>query len=126
MTTSGVDRRTTIERYFAAMRQAGDAEADLMALFADDAVYVEPFSGLDEPAVGKPAIVERFRAGWETPLPDMELTVHSIKVMGPTASSQWECSSPVFDEPVQGTDRYEFDANGLISRLEVTIDNREP
>lgn len=124
MSTSDVDRHATIDRYFAAMRQGSDAETEMMALFAEDAVYVEPFSGGTEPAEGKAAILDRLRSGWETPLPDMELDVRSIDVQGSHATSMWECRSSVFPAPVEGCDRYEFNAEGLIVRLEVEIIRR--
>ena len=106
--------------YYAAMRVGADAEEQMMALFTHDAVYDEPFSGLDEPAVGHEAIRQRLRSGWETPLPDMELDVLRMTVDGVGAHCTWECRSPVFPAPVQGEDRYEF-REGLISRLEVKI-----
>jgi len=124
MTAHDVDPLATIDRYFAAMRQGRDAETDMMALFADDAVYIEPFSGGAEPAEGKAAILARLRGGWEAPLPDMELDVRSVDVQGSHATSQWECRSSAFPAPVQGRDTYEFDANGLIVRLEVEIIQR--
>lgn len=117
------DRRTAIEAYFAAMRRGGEAEADMLALFTDDIVYSEPFSGIDEPAVGIDAVTERLRAGWAQPLPDMELDVLSIDVTGDRAESRWECRSPVFAAAVRGTDRYEF-RDGRIALLEVVIDDR--
>lgn len=117
------DRPAVVEAYFAAMRRGGEAEAEMVALFTDDIVYSEPFSGIDEPAVGIDAVTERLRAGWAQPLPDMELDVLSIDVTGDGAESRWECRSPVFPGPVRGTDRYEF-RGGRIAALEVTIDDR--
>jgi ketosteroid isomerase-like protein len=67
---TGTDSRTIIERYFASMRRGQAAENDLLALFADDAVYIEPFTS-DSPARGIEAIRARLRKGWETPLPEM-------------------------------------------------------
>ncbi len=124
MNASEGDAATTIGRYFAAMRQGRDAEADMMALFADDAVYVEPFSGVQEPAEGKTAILQRLQAGWNAPLPNMELDVQSIDVRGPSATSVWECRSSAFPSPVLGRDTYTFNVDGLIERLEVEILDR--
>ncbi len=118
------DPQATIDRYFAAMRQGRDAESEMMALFADAAVYIEPFSGGAEPAEGKAAILARLRSGWEAPLPDMELDVRSVEVHGSQATSTWECRSSAFPAPVQGRDTYEFDTDGLIVRLEVEIIQR--
>jgi ketosteroid isomerase-like protein len=114
-----MDRTDVIDRYFAAMRTGAAAEHEMMALFAEDAVYAEPFSG-KPPAIGHDAIRARFREGWETPLPDLELDVLRLDVDGPTAVSEWVCRSPALPEPVRGEDRYEI-ADGLITRLEVRL-----
>lgn len=110
-----------VQAYFAAMRQGGQAEAEMLALFTHDAVYDEPFSGASEPAIGIDAIGDRLRAGWEHPLPDMELDVLTIDVSANQALSRWECRSPVFPAPVRGCDAYEF-RDGRIASLRVTID----
>lgn len=114
---------SVVAAYFAAMRRGSDAEAEMLALFTDDAVYDEPFSGQPEPAVGIDAVRERLRAGWEVPLPELELDVLSVEVTGDRAVSTWECRSTAFPGPVRGTDEYEF-RDGLIAVLRVTIDER--
>ena len=106
-----------IDSYFAAMRRGAVAEAELLALFADDVGYSEPFSG-DGPAVGIDAVRARFRAGWELPLPELELDVLSIDIDGPEATADWECRSPALPGPMRGRDRYEI-RDGKITRLEV-------
>lgn len=112
--------RQVIDGYFAAMRRGSEAEADMMALFAEDAVYIEPFTGTGTPAVGKEAVRARLRAGWQTPLPDMELEVLAVDVDGATARTRWECRSPALPAPIVGEDRYEI-RHGLITRLEVRL-----
>ncbi len=107
--------------YLAAMRRGAAAETEMLAMFADDAVYDEPFSGL-EPAVGKAAIRDRLRAGWDVPLPDFELDVRSIEASPSGATARWECRSSAFEHPVDGTDRYTI-ADGLITELVVTLDD---
>lgn len=107
-----------IEAYFNAMRQGAAAEQDLLALFAPDAVYIEPFSGITEPALGVEQIRDRFRQGWAIPLLDMELDILEMVVDGPNATATWECRSPGLPGPARGRDLYEI-RNGLITRLEV-------
>jgi ketosteroid isomerase-like protein len=114
-----------VDAYFAAMRRGSEAEADMMALFTDDAVYDEPFSGELQPAVGADAIRDRFRYGWKQPMPGLELDVLSVDVAGSTAISRWECRADVFPAPVRGTDHYEF-REGRISSLRVTLDEAPP
>lgn len=110
-----------VEAYLAGMRRGPEAEDGMIALFTDDAVYEEPFTGLG-PAVGRAAIRERLRVGWQTPLPDMELDVVSIEVTGDRAIAKWECRSSAFHGPSRGTDEYAF-RDGKISSLRVTIDH---
>ena len=112
-----------IDRYFAAMRRGPAAEADLLALFDRDALYSEPFSGLEEPARGVEAIRARFRQGWASPPPDMELDVLEVTVNDDQATTDWECRSPAFERPVRGRDHYRFE-NGRIAELRVTISER--
>ena len=111
--------RDVIRSYFSAMRRGAAAEDQLVSLFAEDAVYSEPF--IDEhPAEGIEEIRERFRRGWEQPLPDLELDVLTVEVDGSVGRSTWECRSPALPGPVRGEDRYEFEG-GKITRLEVRI-----
>ncbi|NND03982.1 MAG: nuclear transport factor 2 family protein [Acidimicrobiia bacterium] len=114
------EQRQLIDSYFAAMRRGAEAEEEMMSLFAEDAVYVEPFSGDTEPAVGKEAVRSRLRIGWQAPLPDLELNVLEIEVDGVTARTRWECRSPGLPGPVRGEDHYEI-RDGKISRLEVRL-----
>lgn len=109
--------RETVDRYFAAMRRGAVAEDDMLALFAVDAIYAEPFSG-EAPAAGIEAIGRRLRRGWEHPLPDLELDVLELEVSGGSARSRWECRSSGLPGPVQGEDRYQI-SDGRITRLEV-------
>lgn len=117
------DPHDLLDSYFAAMRRGADAEGDMLALFTEDAVYEEPFSGDPEPARGIDAIRDRLRAGWAAPLPDLELDVLSIDVVGDSATSRWECRSSAFPTAVFGTDVYEF-RDGRIKALRVTLDDR--
>ncbi len=122
MSDEPVDRQSaTVDAYFSAMRRGSEAEAEMLVLFTDDAVYDEPFSGSDQPAVGIDEVRRRFRDGWAQPMPGLELDVLSLEVTGSSAVSRWECRADVFPSPVRGTDRYEF-RDGRISRLRVTID----
>lgn len=114
-----MEARQLIDRYFSAMRRGARAEEDLIRLFADDAVYVEPFID-GSPAVGVEQIRDRLRRGWEQPLPDLEVEVLSIDISGPEATARWVCRSPSLPGPVEGIDRYMIEG-GKITRLEVRL-----
>ena len=115
-----MQEREVIDRYFAAMRRGAEAEEDMMALFADDAVYVEPFAGELRISTGREAIRATLRSGWEFPLPDLKLTVDQVTIEPGAASSEWTCESPALPGPIRGRDRYVI-RNGKIARLEVEL-----
>ena len=116
--------RDLIERYFAAMRRGAAAEEEMMALFADDAVYIEPFTGEAAPWVGKESVRAALRRGWEQPLPDLELAVRRIEIRDGGATAEWVCTSPALPGPVVGHDEYTI-SDGKIVRLEVKIADQE-
>ncbi len=111
----------TVDRYFEAMQRGPEAAEELFALFADDAVYVEPFTGETRTHEGRAAIEHCFRESWKNAPPDMTLEVNRVDVDGDTVHSRWTCSSPAFDAPVKGHDRCVVDG-GRIRRLEVTFE----
>ena len=114
-----MDDRQLIDRYFSAMRRGSAAEEELVGLFAEDAVYIEPFTEAI-PAVGIEQIRDRLRRGWEQPLPDLELEVLSVEISGPEAAARWVCRSPALPGPVHGVDRYRIEG-GRITYLEVRL-----
>ncbi|MCA9494168.1 MAG: nuclear transport factor 2 family protein [Myxococcales bacterium] len=111
-----------VRQYFICMQRGAEAETDLLALFHDDAVYVEPFTapGTSRTHEGKPAIRAALRQGWEAPPPDMTLTVDRIDTDGDEVTSRWTCASPVFPGPIAGEDRYVV-REGRIARLDVRL-----
>lgn len=112
--------RDLIERYFAAMRRGAEAEEEMMELFSEDAIYLEPFTGETEPWVGRDEVRTALRRGWEQPLPDLELEVQRIDISGSGATAQWVCTSPALPGPVAGKDEYTI-TDGKITRLVVRI-----
>ncbi len=110
----------TVQRYFAAMQRGPAAAQELFALFADDAVYVEPFTGETRTHEGRAAIEACFTASWKDAPPDMTLEVNRIDVDGAVVKSEWTCRSPVFEAPVKGRDVCTVES-GRIRRLEVAF-----
>lgn len=100
------------------MRAGASAKAELLALFADDAQYTEPFTGTQRTHRGIGAIARCFERSWTEAPPELELEVHRVDVDGRRASADWTCRSPAFDGPVSGRDEYEI-VDGKIVALTV-------
>lgn len=108
----------TVEKYFNAMGRGSDGEAELLGLFADDAVYREPFGG--QTLTGRDAIAEWVRASREQAPPDLVITVERIDVVGEVVEATWTCEAPIFVEPTRGRDRFTI-RGGKIERLESEV-----
>ncbi|MGD9979479.1 MAG: nuclear transport factor 2 family protein [Hyphomonadaceae bacterium] len=83
----------TIADFFRAMQAGSAAAHDIEALFSDDAVYVEPFSGTPTTHSGKAAIMAAMRQGWATPLPDMTISLDRVDVTDARVIVAWTCRS---------------------------------
>lgn len=105
-------------RFFTAMQAGATAEGEMMALFADDAVYIEPFSGQRREHKGKEAIRETMLEGWRAPMTDMRIEVDHLDVAGETTRASWTCYSPALPGGKgRGENLFSF-RDGLIARLE--------
>ena len=109
--------RDVIQRYFAAMRIGASALEDLLQLFADDAVYVEPFNGPAATHVGKDEIRRSLEQSQQYAPVDMTLSLHQIEVEGDRIRSIWTCDAPTFPHPMRGQDLWTI-RSGQIHRLE--------
>lgn len=107
-----------VHAYFEAMKAGASRVDDLLALFAEDATYIEPFSGETRTHTGWSAIADTIRTSLKNPPPDMTLEVDRVDVDGDVVRSEWTCTSPVFPGPMKGVDRCTVKA-GRIQRLEV-------
>ena len=114
-----------VASWFAAMRKGRRGEDELLALFHDDAEYVEPFAGEPRRHRGKAAIRACLSEGWDTPLPDLSLTVERVDVDGDSVRASWVCRSSAFPGPMHGLDVYTL-RDGLIARLESSLQPRDP
>ena len=110
----------TVQRYFEAMQRGPDAAEELFELFADDAVYVEPFSGEERTHEGRPAIEACLQQSWKNAPPDLVLEVNRVDVDGAVVKSEWTCTSPAFPAPVKGKDECVVE-NGRIQKLVVKL-----
>ena len=113
--------RQTIEAFFRAMQSGASAEADMMRLFAEDAIYIEPFTGTPQTHVGKHAILATMQAGWSHPLPDMTLSLDRVDIDGNEIRVAWTCRSPALPGGSgRGVNTFSM-RNGLIARLETAL-----
>ena len=107
-----------IASFFHAMQAGAAAEKEMEGLFADDAVYIEPFSGAPTTHKGKAAIMETMRAGWKYPLPDMSIQLDRVDVSGADIQVAWTCRSPGLPGGVgRGINHFTV-SDGKITRLE--------
>ena len=123
----GVDQnhRQVVDRLFKAMQAGPSGEKEMMALFSDDAVFIEPFSGTPQTHVGRDAIRTSFQDMWKDPAPDLELNVDRIDMDGDTVRAEWTCTSPVFPTPMRGYDLFSI-RQGLIEKLEIQVTEMPP
>lgn len=119
-------QREVVESLFRAMQAGPSGEEAMMALFAEGAVFVEPFSGQVQTHTGLPAIRESFRDQWKNPLPDLQLTLDRVDLDGGTIRAEWTCTSPVFPTPMKGYDLFTLDGAGKIARLEIVVTDAPP
>ena len=117
--------RQVIEALFKAMQAGPAGEDQMMDLFAEDATFIEPFSGQACTHNGKPAIRESFKGMWENPAPDLKLMLDRVDVDGERVRADWTCTSPVFATPMRGHDLFTIQS-GKIGRLEIVVTDMPP
>jgi len=112
--------RTTVQRYLAAMQAGPGGLEELVGLFEDDAVYVEPFSGQPLVHTGKPEIRAFFENALEHHLKSVRLTLDRLDMDAGRLRSEWTCEIPAFPGPMRGFDLLTL-REGRIVRLETTV-----
>ena len=117
--------RKVVERLFKAMQARPAGEREMMALFADDAVFIEPFSGVPRTHEGIDAIRTSFREMWSEPGPELTLTLSRVDREGDIVRAEWSCTSPAFPTPMRGFDLFTL-SDGKIVRLEVHVTDMPP
>ena len=110
-----------IGRFFTAMQAGAASEAQMMALFAEDAVYVEPFTGKPATHAGKRAIRAALEVGWRHPLPEMTIDIDTVEVDGDRVTASWTCRSPSLPGGFgHGVNVFHL-RDGMITRLETRL-----
>lgn len=111
--------RNLIEQVTAAMQAGPDGKEEMMALFTDDAVMVEPFAGRPQTHVGKEAVRTRYYEMVAEPRPpDFRLMLDRLDSDGEHVISEWTCTSAVLPAPMQGVSTYTIH-EGKIKRLDI-------
>jgi ketosteroid isomerase-like protein len=117
--------RAVIEDYLAGM-QAGPGGLDgLVALFTEDAVYVEPFAGQPVVHSGKEEIRAFFANALQQHLNGARLTLDRLDLDGERLRSEWTCHIPMFTAPMHGFDLVTL-RGGRIARLETIVTDMPP
>lgn len=111
-----------IANFFLAM-QAGPSGADLLgSLFAEEAVYSEPFSGQAEPHRGRSAILAAFAASRTDDFDDAVINLGAVEVDGKTITVKWTCYSQAISGG-SGSGKNVFTlSDGKIVSLVTTLD----
>ena len=117
--------RKTVESLFRAMQRGPSSEEAMLALFDENAVFIEPFSGQVQAHTGKAAIRDSFRQMWKEPLPDLKLILDQVELDGEAVRAQWTCVSPALPTPMRGFDLLRIRA-GKIMRLEIVVTEMPP
>lgn len=113
---------TEIANFFLAMQAGKSGAADLAALFAEDAIYEEPFSGAMQRHEGRDAVMKAMALGWENPMPDMRIRVLSVETNGSIIELDWTCYSPAIPGGQgSGHNTYVMEG-GLITSLKTTLE----
>lgn len=111
-----------VTNFFLAMQAGQSGRNTMERLFADDAVYEEPFSGTVQIHRGRSAIMAVMEQGWKTPLPDMHLAIDRAETKDGLIVIDLTCNSSALPGG-KGKGRNIFEIrDGRIVRLVTTLD----
>jgi hypothetical protein len=109
-----------IEGVMRGMQTGPAAENDILELFAEDGVLVEPFTGRIQTHVGKAQLRACLQDMWKNRAPDLMLKTDRVDLDGETLRAEWTCTSTVLPGPMRGYDLFTIH-QGKICRLEIAI-----
>jgi len=112
--------RKVVEDLLRTMQTGPSAFEELLALFADDGVLVEPFTGTMQTHTGKPAIRASLNQMAQHRAPDLTLKLDRVDMDGGAVRAEWTCTSDSMPGPMRGYDLFTIHG-GKISRLEIFI-----
>jgi ketosteroid isomerase-like protein len=108
-----------------AMQEGPAGTEDLLALFAEDGVLVEPFSGRPQTHTGEPAIRACLDGMMANRAPDFTLKLDRVDMDGDRVRAEWTCTASVMPGPMHGYDLFTIRA-GKIARLEIFVTEMPP
>lgn len=109
-----------IENLFKAMQTGPSEESTLLALFAEDGVLVEPFTGQMQTHVGKSAIKASLEPMWANQAPDMKIKLDRVDMQENFIRAEWTCTASVMPGAMRGYDLFQI-KDSMIKRLEIYI-----
>lgn len=110
-----------ISNFFLAMQAGAPGGSTMEQLFADDAVYEEPFSGSMKTHAGRGAIIETMKQGWAYNPADIHIAIDRAEANGDAVVIDWTCYSSALPGGVgRGTNRFTM-RGGKIARLVTTL-----
>lgn len=112
--------RKIVEDLMRAMQMGPAAFEELLGLFAEDGVLVEPFSGAMQTHTGKPALRASLNQMSQNRAPDLALALDRVDMDGNAVRAEWTCTSKSMPGPMRGYDLFTI-REGKISRLEIFV-----
>jgi ketosteroid isomerase-like protein len=109
-----------VEELLRAMQTGPSAFEELLALFSEDAVLVEPFAGSMQTHTGKQAIRGSLNEMSQNRAADLTLKLDRVDMDGSAVRAEWTCTSTSMPGPMRGYDMVTI-RGGKISRLEIFI-----
>lgn len=115
----------SVSNFFLAMQAGEPGARALAAMFAEEAVYEEPFTGAVRRHEGRAAIMKAMALGWEMPMLETRIEVRHAETKGGEVHVGWTCYSPsIPGGQGRGLNRFRFE-DGLIVSLITTLEEED-
>lgn len=116
------DRQFEIVReHLRAMQRGPEAEDELVAHFAEDAIYIESLTaGRRQVHRGRAEIRRILRSGLRWNPVDFAIQLNRLELEQDEVVAYWTCTSAQLPAPMRGVDRYQI-VDGTIKRLETRL-----
>lgn len=114
-----------VSNFFTAMQAGKIGAAAMMACFAPDAVYEEPFTGEPRKHEGHDAILNAMKLGWEMPMESPRIEITQVATRDGVLLVNWNCHSPSLPGGKgSGLNQFKF-RDGLIVELITSLDGEK-